>query len=132
MTSLGVPVRHIAEDLRDGIKILQVLEKICPPGLVDWKKVNLHPKNTYAKAENANYCIQLGKQIKFSMVGIEGKDFTDGNRKLILAMVWQMMKLHVFSILQSISQMKNSSNSSTKGIISKETLIQWANEKVFS
>lgn len=119
MTSLGVPVRSIVEDLRDGLKILETLQ-IISPGIVDWKKVNKAPKNTYTKVENTNYAVSVGKKLQFSMVGIAGKDFLDGNRKLILAMVWQMMKLHLFSILKRIND---------SGRVEKD-VIDWANRQV--
>ncbi|KAJ8299243.1 hypothetical protein KUTeg_023303 [Tegillarca granosa] len=34
--------------------------------------------------ENCNYCIELGKQMKFSLVGIGGEDIRDGNQTLTL------------------------------------------------
>ena len=43
--------------------------------------------NAFNKVENCNYCVKLGKELKFSMVGVAGKDFVDGNKKLILALV---------------------------------------------
>jgi len=124
MTSLGVPVRSIVEDLRTAIKILQVMEKISP-GIVDWKKVNPNAKNTYAKTENANYCVTLAKQLKLSVVGIGGKDLIDGNKTSILSIVWQMMKLHVFSILKKIQLFKGKE-------LSAEDMVSWANSKVKS
>ena len=36
------------------------------------------------------------------MVGIGGKDFVDGNRKLILALFWQTMRHHIFFILRQL------------------------------
>lgn len=59
------------------------------PGIVDWKSVNSNraKMNAFNKLENCNYCVKLGKDLKFSMVGIAGKDFVDGNKKLILALV---------------------------------------------
>jgi len=35
-------------------------------------------------AENCNYAVELGKQCKFSLVGIAGKDIYDGNETLTL------------------------------------------------
>lgn len=34
--------------------------------------------------ENCNYCVELGKNCKFSLVGIDGKDLYDGNNTLTL------------------------------------------------
>ena len=53
-------------------------------GVVNWKKVNKAPNSIYKKIENCNYCVELGKQLKFSLVGIAGKDICDGNMKLSL------------------------------------------------
>jgi hypothetical protein len=76
------------DDVQDGLVILQVLDKISPK-LVDWKSVNTNraKMNAFNKVENCNYCVKLGKDLKFSMVGVAGKDFVDGNKKLILALV---------------------------------------------
>jgi plastin-1 len=80
------------------------------------------PKNDYARAENTNICVALGKKLNFSLVGIAGKDIVDGNRKFILALVWQMMKLHVFTILSKINKKFASGE--------PEEMIHWANQRV--
>jgi hypothetical protein len=36
------------------------------------------------KLENCNYTVELGKQLKFSLVGIAGQDINDGNATLTL------------------------------------------------
>lgn len=36
------------------------------------------------KLENCNYAIELGKELKFSLVGIAGQDLNDGNATLTL------------------------------------------------
>ena len=36
------------------------------------------------KLENCNYAVELGKQLKFSLVGIAGQDISDGNPTLTL------------------------------------------------
>jgi len=38
-------------------------------------------------SENCNYAVELGKQCKFSLVGIAGKDIYDGNETLTLGMM---------------------------------------------
>ena len=38
------------------------------------------------KLENCNYAVELGKQLKFSLVGIAGQDLADGNPTLTLGM----------------------------------------------
>ena len=39
------------------------------------------------KIENCNYAVNLGKQIKFSLVGIAGSDIHAANKVLTLGMV---------------------------------------------
>jgi len=97
INSLGVEpfVQNLFEDLRDGLVLLRVFDKISP-GSVDWTKVNQkEPLNKFKRVENANYAITVGKSLKFSLVGIAGSDLVDGNKTLTLALVWQMMRFHI-------------------------------------
>lgn len=125
INSLGVEpfVQNLFEDLKDGLVLLRVFDKISP-GIVDWRKVNeKHPLNKFKKVENCNYAILLGKQLKFSLVGIAGSDIFDGNKTLTLALVWQMMRFHIIATLQSLS-------AATGRQITDADIIQWANGKV--
>ena len=36
------------------------------------------------KLENCNYTVELGRQLKFSLVGIAGQDINEGNATLTL------------------------------------------------
>jgi len=38
------------------------------------------------KLENCNYAVELGRQLKFSLVGIAGQDLNDGNATLTLGL----------------------------------------------
>lgn len=42
--------------------------------------------------ENANYGVELAKQNKMHMVGIQGADIVDGTKTLVLGLVWQLMR----------------------------------------
>jgi len=127
MNSLGVNpfVNHLYEDLKDGLVLLQLFDKI-QPGIVDWKRVNQPPWKAMGgnmkKLENCNYCMELGKQVKFSLVGIQGKDIQDGNKTLTLGLVWQMMRAYVLTILNNLSK-------SGKRIQDQE-IIDWVNTKL--
>lgn len=85
MNSLGLDhyVTSIAAELRDGILLLKVMDKV-QPSLVNWKRVNMNPVGIYKKIENCNYVIELGKKLDFSLVSVDGKDFVDGKSKLAL------------------------------------------------
>jgi plastin-1 len=125
INSLGIEpfVQNLFEDLRDGLVLLRVFDKISP-GSVDWTKVNQkEPLNKFKRVENANYATQVGKNLKFSLVGIAGSDLVDGNKTLTLALVWQMMRFHIVSVLKGISK-------STGKDITDQDIVDWANHTV--
>ena len=55
-------------------------------------RVNLEPKGRFKLVENGNYVVDLGKMLKFSLINVGGLDIVDGNKKLILAIIWQLMR----------------------------------------
>ena len=123
INSLGmedVYINNLFEDLRDGVKLLKTMDKV-EPGTVSWKKVNVKPKNKFKKVENGNYAVVLGKQLNFSLVGIGGIDVVDGNKKLILSVVWQLMRLHTLKMLSDLGG---------GGKISDRDVLNWANQTV--
>jgi hypothetical protein len=121
MNSLGVEpfVNYLYDDLRDGVVLLQLFDKISP-GIVDWKRVNRNPPNTYKKLENCNYCIELGKKLNFSLVNIQGNDIMNANKTLTLGLIWQMMRFNVISILTQLGGGQK---------IADAEIIAWANQK---
>jgi len=88
--------------MREGILFLQVFDKVSP-GVVNWKKVNMNTVGIHKRIENCNYAVELGKDLKLSLVGIAGKDFVDGNLKMGLALLNQLMQHHIMSKLKNIS-----------------------------
>lgn len=88
---IGTFVNDIQEELKDGILMLKVFDKVQPE-IVNWKKVNMNPNGIYKKIENCNYLLDIGKGLDFSLVSIAGKDFVDGNLKLTLGkLVWYLL-----------------------------------------
>jgi len=129
MNSLGVDpfVNNLYEDLRDGLVLLKLFDKI-QPGIVNWNKVNMGPFNSargmLQMLENHNYAIELGGQLNFSLVGIQGKDIMDKNKTLTLGLVWQMMRAYTLGILNKLS--------GSGARISDNEIIAWANGKTAS
>nr|CAD7596035.1 unnamed protein product [Timema genevievae] len=74
------------------------------------------------KLENCNYAVELGKQLKFSLVGIAGQDLNDGNATLTLALIWQLMRAYTLSVL---TQLANTGSP----IVEKE-IVTWVNSKL--
>lgn len=100
MNSMGVAphVNWLYSDLADGIVIFQLFD-VIKPGSVNWAKV--HKKFTpmrkfMEKLENCNYAVELGKQLKFSLVGIAGQDLSEGNATLTLGECWDRRLLLFF------------------------------------
>lgn len=87
----GVYVQDLFADQDTGVCLLKIID-LLSPGAVSYKRVTLEPKNRIKKIENTNYAVQLCKELGLSMVNVGGVDICDGNKKLILAVMWQLMR----------------------------------------
>ncbi|KAG7388811.1 phospholipid scramblase 1 [Phytophthora boehmeriae] len=114
-------INHLYSDLSDGMKLLKVLDKI-EKGIVSWSKVNMVALNKFKQVENCNYCVVLGKQLKFSLVNVGGADIFEGAKKMILSIVWQSMRYQQLKILGELAK--------GRGEITDKDIIGWANDKV--
>lgn len=76
------------------------------------------------KLENCNYAVELGKKLKFSLVGIAGQDISEGNQTLTLAIVWQLMRAYTLTILSQLA-------SDGQETIVEGKIVEWVNQKVF-
>ncbi|KAL0361994.1 UNVERIFIED_CONTAM: Fimbrin-5 [Sesamum calycinum] len=126
INSLGVDsyVNNLFEDVRTGWVLLEVLDKISP-GSVNWKLATKPPiKMPFRKVENCNQVISLGKELNFSLVNVAGNDIVQGNKKLILAFLWQLMR---FSMLQLLKNLRFHSQGKE---ITDADILNWANNKV--
>jgi len=106
MNSLGIKnlyVNNLFTDATSGLVLLKVIDKI-EPGSVKWKKkVERKPNNKFKKLNNTNYAVELGKNMKLSLVNVGGEDITDRRKKLILGFTWQLMRYHLLKFLASLS-----------------------------
>ncbi|KAL9244314.1 hypothetical protein vseg_018101 [Gypsophila vaccaria] len=128
INSLGTAtyVNNLFEDVRTGWVLLEVLDKVSP-GSVNWKKATKPPiKMPFKKVENCNQVIDVGKGLNFSLVNVAGNDFVQGNKKLILAFLWQLMR---FSMLQLLRNLRSFSQGRE---ITDSDILSWANMKVKS
>ena len=119
-------VNSLFDDLRDGSVLLQAYDKVIP-GSVNWKHVNKPRPGAelmrFKAVENTNYAIELGKQMHFSLVGVQGADITDGQRTLTLGLVWQLMRRDISETLSALAQRLG------KKEITDAEMIKWANEE---
>ncbi|XP_068667953.1 fimbrin-5-like [Aristolochia californica] len=126
INSLGIAtyVNNVFEDVREGWVLLEVLDKVSP-GSVNWKHASKPPiKMPFRKVENCNQVVQIGKELNFSLVNVAGNDIVQGNKKLILAYLWQLMR---FNILQLLKNLRNYSHGKE---ITDADILNWANATV--
>lgn len=117
-------IDNVFEDLRNGWILLETLDKLSP-GIVNWKIANKPPiKLPFRKVENCNQVVKIGKQLKFSLVNIAGNDIVQGNKKLILALLWQLMRYNVLQLLKNLRFHSHGKE------ITDADILQWANAKV--
>lgn len=114
------------DDLRDGTVLLQAYDKVIP-GSVNFRHVNKAPASgaelsRFKAVENTNYVVELGKQNRFSLVGLQGADITDGQRTLTLGLVWQLMRRDIVATLGGLAQHLGKSE------LSDADMIKWAND----
>ncbi|KAJ8440349.1 hypothetical protein Cgig2_012785 [Carnegiea gigantea] len=119
-------IDSVFEDLRDGWTLLETLDKISP-GIVNWKIANKPPiKMLFKKVENCNQVVKIGKQLKFSLVNVAGNDIVQGNKKLILAYLWQLMRSNMIQLLKNLRYRSHGKE------ITDADILEWANTLVKS
>jgi len=109
-----VYINNLYEESKDGLVLLRTLEKV-KPSVVNWKLVDQRPNNVFKRLINCNEVIDASVRSKYHIIGIGGQDIRDGNKKYILAIVWQMMRAHSLQII---------------GNQTEEGLIAWGNSLV--
>lgn len=117
-------VNDLFGDLQNGVIFLK-LEDYLDPGIVPWKKVTSAPgMSKFKKVENTNLVVNIGKEMKFSLVNVGGVDIVDGNKKIILAITWQLLRRYTLQVLSDLAASDGSAE------MSEERVVLWANEKV--
>ena len=117
INSLGIEdvyVNNLFDECKDGVLLNKVIHKIDDKA-VDWKKVDLNPNNDFKRNINNNAAVEACKNMKLKMIGIGGTDITKGDKKLILAIVWQIVRLSYLKII---------------GGKTEEDIVKWANDTV--
>ena len=119
-------VNSLYDDLRDGTILMQAFDKVIP-GSVNFRHVNKPPvhggeMSRFKAVENTNYAIELGKQNRFSLVGVQGADITDGQKTLTLGLVWQLMRRDIVNTLGALAQRMG------KRDLTDSDMVKWAND----
>ena len=109
-----IHINNLYEESKTGLLLLKTIEKI-KPGTVNWKVVDKKCSNPFKIQVNCQEAVDASKKCKFSIVGIGGADIREGNKKYILAIVWQLMRAHSLQVI---------------GDKTEEELLAWGNSKV--
>jgi len=107
-------VNDIFSEASDGLLLLKVIHKINP-NVVEWNRVEKNPNSVFKRGINCQVAIDACKKMNIVLAGIGAEDIRDSNRKLILAIVWQLVRIHYLQIIGSKTE---------------NDLVKWANELV--
>lgn len=94
----GVYVNNLYDDVRDGVLLCKVIDKLVP-GSIDWKKVDQAPKNDFNRNINSGQAVDAAKKMGLKLIAVGGNDFTKGNKTPILTMVWQLVRHHYLQLI---------------------------------
>lgn len=111
----GVYVNNLYEEARDGMVFLKVMDRI-QPGVVDWKRTEKTPgTNMIKKQVNCSEVVASAKRMNCIIPGIDSSAILAANKKCVLAIVWQIVRMHYLQLI---------------GNESEKDLVEWANTKV--
>jgi hypothetical protein len=101
-------IMYLYEDLRDGVAILKLEDRI-KPGVVEWKRrVNFPPfKTPFQGGENCVYALEIADdkiKVNIGRGQVRGHDINVGKPKILtLGLVWQLMRAYTLSLLARLS-----------------------------
>lgn len=108
-----VSVNNLYEEARDGLILLKVIDRI-EPGSVNWKRVEKKPgKNTIKRQINCAEVVEAATKMGCKLPGIDSSQILSGNKKAILSIVWQIVRIHYMKLI---------------GNDSEKELVDWANK----
>lgn len=118
MNSIGIPdvnVNNLYEEARDGLILLKVMDRI-EPGSVNWKRVEKAPgKNKIKRQINCAEVVEAATKMGCKIPGIDSSQILNSNKKAILSIVWQMVRIHYLKLI---------------GNESEKELVEWANKMI--
>ncbi|ETO32076.1 fimbrin-like protein, partial [Reticulomyxa filosa] len=117
--SLSIRNCHFCMFLLHSIVLCRLLEKM-KPGCIQWKAVQIKPRQKFDKIGNCNYAMTIcSKEFPFSLVGIGGDDIHNGNQKMVRSLLWQMMR---YWSTKKLSELSFGGKD-----VKDEDILQWAN-----
>lgn len=97
---LALDGSSLFEACKDGLLLCKLLNSVAPL-TIDDRVLNYHqpcmPLSLFHKTENINVAVQSAKSLGCSTVNIGPQDILEGRPHLILGLVWQIIKIGLFS-----------------------------------
>ncbi|KMU74946.1 alpha-actinin [Coccidioides immitis RMSCC 3703] len=109
-----IAIDDLVTDLSDGVILIHILEILGSESLGRYAS---RPKLRVQKFENVNKCLDYIKGRGIQMTNIGAEDIVDGNRKIILGLIWTLILRFTISDI------------SEEGMTAKEGLLLWCQRK---
>lgn len=82
-------IQDLAEDLKSGTRLIKLMAILCPN--LPMPKYDQTPKMKFAEMENLNRAFKMIQDGGIKIVGIGADNIADGNRMMILGLVWSII-----------------------------------------
>ncbi|KAI9901872.1 hypothetical protein N3K66_003689 [Trichothecium roseum] len=110
----GLEVKDLIKDLSDGVMLIHLLECLSNESLGRYAS---KPKLRVQRFENANLALDFIKLRGIQMTNIGAEDVVDGNRKIVLGLIWTLILRFTISDINEA------------GLSAKEGLLLWCQRK---
>lgn len=114
LSERSLEVKDLVADLSDGVMLIHLLECLSNESL---GRYAAKPKMRVQRFENANLSLNFIKSRGIQMTNIGAEDVVDGNRKIILGLIWTLILRFTISDIHE------------EGMSAKEGLLLWCQRK---
>jgi hypothetical protein len=114
LESRDLEVKDLVADLSDGVMLIHLLESLSNESLGRYAS---KPKLRVQRFENANLALDFIKSRGIQMTNIGAEDVVDGNRKIVLGLIWTLILRFTISDINE------------EGMSAKEGLLLWCQRK---
>ncbi|XP_022661435.1 plastin-1-like [Varroa jacobsoni] len=89
------------EKMKDGILLCKMINKSCPD-TIDERAINKKNLSVYTKHENLTLALNSAQAIGCYIINIDAHDLSKGVKHLVLALLWQIIKIGLFSTISLV------------------------------
>lgn len=114
MKQRDIGIEDLVKDLSDGVVLVHLLEILGNDSLGRYAS---KPKLRVQRFENVNICLDFIKSRRIQLTNVGAEDVVDGNRKIILGLIWTLILRFTISDI------------SEEGLSAKEGLLLWCQRK---